>query len=111
MGEDGWELIAGADPAVSVFPLRARIGGEHIIIFKTPAGFRGVQRNCPHQNATLVDAQVAGGGTMIRCSQHSYTFRLRNGKGVNCPGYRIAVFDVKQDGQALYGRPVAENSV
>jgi nitrite reductase/ring-hydroxylating ferredoxin subunit len=53
---------------------------------------------------TLIDAQLMGNSTMIRCAQHNYTFRLADGKGVNCPGFRIKVFDVKSEDGALYAR-------
>jgi hypothetical protein len=36
---------------------------------------------------------------------HSYLFRLSDGKAVNCPGYRLRVFDVKEENGALFVRP------
>ena len=43
---------------------------------------------------------------MIRCGLHAYTFKLADGNGVNCPGYRIAVYEVMRDGSRLLGRRV-----
>lgn len=108
MSEEGWQLLPGLDPELSAFPARARMGDVHMIVIRTPAGFRGVERACPHQQASLADAKLVGGGAMIRCAQHNYTFRLSDGKGVNCPGFRIAVYEVKREGQALYGRPAGK---
>jgi len=54
--------------------------------------------------STLIDAQILGDGAMLRCSQHIYTFRLSDGKGVNCPGFRIKVYEVKQENGALFAR-------
>jgi len=102
--EEGWQKLDGLDPASSAFPARARIDGEGILIFRTKTGFRGVQRACPHLNSSLMDAQLIGNDTMIRCRQHVYTFRLSDGRGVNCPGFSIRVFEVKDEAGTLYAR-------
>ncbi len=106
MNDDGWQLLEDVHPEGSEFPARARYDGEGILVFRTSDGFRGVQRTCPHMKSSLVDAQIVN-GTMIRCSQHIYTFRLSDGKGVNCPGYRIKIYEVKQEGEMLFARPLA----
>lgn len=102
-----WQKLDGLHPETSTFPARARVDGAGILIFKTTTGFRGVQRACPHLQATLLDAQVVGNGTMLRCTQHNYTFKFSDGKGVNCPGMRVQVYEVKVEDGALSARAVA----
>jgi len=102
--EEGWQKLDGLDPVSSAFPARVRVDGEGILIFRTKTGFRGVQRACPHLNSSLMDAQLIGNDTMIRCRQHVYTFRLSDGRGVNCPGFSIRVFEVKDEAGTLYAR-------
>jgi nitrite reductase/ring-hydroxylating ferredoxin subunit len=102
--EEGWQKLDGLDPVSSAFPARVRVDGEGILIFRTKTGFRGVQRACPHLNSSLMDAQLLGNDTMIRCRQHVYTFRLSDGRGVNCPGFSIRVFEVKDEAGTLYAR-------
>jgi nitrite reductase/ring-hydroxylating ferredoxin subunit len=102
--ETAWQRLDGLDPDAATFPARAKIDGEGVIIFQTGAGFRGVQRACPHLNATFLDAQLMSNGTLLRCAQHNYIFKLSDGTGVNCPGYRITVFEVKREGGALFAR-------
>ena len=104
--KSAWQKLEGLDPVAGKFPARARVDGEGILIFKTGTGFRGVQRSCPHLNATLMDAELVGGDTMIRCQQHVFTFRLSDGRGVNCPGFSVRVFEVKNDVGVLYARRV-----
>ena len=104
--EAAWQKLDGLDPVAGRFPARARVDGEGILIFKTGSGFRGVQRSCPHLNATLMDADLVANDTMIRCRQHVFTFRFSDGRGVNCPGFSIRVFEVKNDDGALYARRV-----
>ena len=52
---------------------------------------------CPHQQFPLSDAILQGGDAMLRCRRHSYVFRLSDGKGINCQGYRLKVYEVKQE--------------
>ena len=102
--EREWQKLDGLDPVSGNFPARARVEGESILIFRTGTGFRGVQRACPHMNSTLMDADLVGNATMIRCRQHAYTFRLADGRGVNCPGFSVRVFEVREEGGTLYAR-------
>ena len=99
-----WQKLEGIDPVTGTFPARARVDGEGILIFRTRTGFRGVQRACPHLNSTLMDADLVGNDTMIRCRQHVFTFRLSDGRGVNCPGFSVRVFEVKEEAGTLYAR-------
>jgi len=105
--ERPWQVLEGLNPETSSFPARTRVDGEGILIFKTAQGFRGVQRACPHLQASLLEAQVVGNGTMLRCLQHNYTFRFSDGKGINCPGVNVRVFEVKRDGDTLSARALS----
>lgn len=102
--EAGWQVLEGLDPATAVFPARARLEGETIVILRTKTGYRGVERRCPHMQATMMNAELAGNDTMVRCPLHVFTFKLSDGKGVNCPGFRIKVYEVKAENGVLLGR-------
>lgn len=104
MTGDGWQLLDGVDPDAGAFPARASVDGKTIVVFRTDDGFRGVQRNCPHQHASLADAFLVGDGRMVRCALHGYTFRLNDGKGVNCPGYKVEIYEIAREGDRLLGR-------
>ena len=106
MTEREWQRLDGLDPASIAFPARAKLGGEGILVFRTPDGFRGVERTCPHLKSTLIDATLVGNGTMIRCAQHNYTFKLADGKGVNCPGFRLKLYEVRSEDGGLVARPL-----
>jgi nitrite reductase/ring-hydroxylating ferredoxin subunit len=54
--------------------------------------------------ATMLQAVLTAEDTMVRCHLHVFTFRLSDGKGVNCPGYRVKVYEIKEEGGVLYGR-------
>ena len=106
-GEASWHVLDGVHPDTATFPARARIDGDSIVVLRTKSGFRGIERKCPHMQATMMNAELAGNDTMVRCPLHVFTFKLSDGKGVNCPGFRIAVYEVKVDGGVLLGRKVS----
>jgi nitrite reductase/ring-hydroxylating ferredoxin subunit len=99
-----WQLLPGLDPVTTQYPARARLDGEGIVILRTKTGYRGVQRSCPHLQGTMMNAQLTANDTMVRCPLHVFTFKLSDGKGVNCPGFRLKVYEVKEEDGALYGR-------
>ncbi len=98
-----WRLLEGVNTG-DAFPKRAKLGDDWIIVFRTATGLHGTERACPHQRATLMDAVEMGGGAMLRCPRHNYVFRLADGRGVNCPGYRLCVYQVREEAGALVAR-------
>ena len=98
--------MAGLRPESTNFPARANLEGEGIVILRTKTGFRGVQRSCPHMQATMMNAELTANDTMVRCPLHVFTFKLSDGKGVNCPGFRIKVYEIKEENGVLFGRSV-----
>lgn len=105
-GAGDWLPIDGVDAEAASFPARAEIGGEKVVVVRVGDGYRAVQRHCPHQNTDFSRGVIMGDGAMIRCGLHAYTFKLSDGNGVNCPGYRIAVYEVARDGPRLVARRV-----
>lgn len=101
--DSAWRLLGDADAQAS-FPAPARFGDERIWIFRVDDGFFAVQEKCPHQDRDLDTAKIVGGGKMIRCGHHNYTFRIADGAGVNFPSSCITVYDVKEEDGKLLGR-------
>lgn len=98
-----WEALE-VDVQSATFPAAAVAGGVPIWVFRVADGFRGVQEFCPHEQRSLGAARIVGEATMVRCAYHNYTFKLADGRGVNCPGFRIAVYDVKEEDGRLFVR-------
>jgi nitrite reductase/ring-hydroxylating ferredoxin subunit len=111
MTEQPWLALNGLQPDAPKYPVRATLAGEGIVVFRTKTGFRGVQRSCPHMQATMMNAELIANETMIRCPLHVFTFKMMDGKGVNCPGFRIKVYEIKEEGGAFYGRCINANQV
>jgi nitrite reductase/ring-hydroxylating ferredoxin subunit len=101
-----WHVLEDVHPTTSTFPVRAKAGSEPILVFAIGNGtFRGVQRACPHLQESLSDAILMNNGAMLRCAKHNFIFKLADGKGVNCPGFRIKVFEIREEGDRLLARP------
>ena len=101
-----WRPLTGLRSSDATYPARASLDGEGIVILRTKSGLRGVQRACPHLQGTMMKAELTANDTMVRCALHAFTFRLSDGKGVNCPGFRIKIYEIKEENGALYGRSV-----
>lgn len=104
MDDSDWQRLEGIDPATAIFPARASFAGDGILVFQLKDRLCGVERACPHQKASLMDAKLVADGTMLRCARHAFTFRLKDGNGVNCPGFRLKLYEIRQEGDALFAR-------
>jgi len=102
--EQPWRVLTGLRPDNAKYPARASLDGEGIVILRTKSGFRGVQRSCPHMQATMLNAELIANDTMVRCPLHVFTFKLSDGKGVNCPGFKLKIYEIKEENGAFYGR-------
>jgi len=52
----------------------------------------------------MMNAELVANDTMVRCPLHVFTFKLSDGKGVNCPGFRLKVYEIKEENGVLFGR-------
>lgn len=104
MTEQPWHQLSGLRADNVKYPARASIEGDGIVVFKTKSGLRGVQRACPHMQATMMNAELVVNDTMIRCPLHVFTFKLSDGKGVNCPGFKVTIYEIKEADGKFFGR-------
>jgi nitrite reductase/ring-hydroxylating ferredoxin subunit len=89
LAEDGYMVV------------RLPNGGEVLVL--TAAGvLYAIQRKCPHEAAPLERGQVWN--KMIRCGQHAFTFDLETGEGLNCPGYSIERYAVREEDGKIFLR-------
>lgn len=68
--------------------------GKEIIMFRRNGTLYALDRFCPHQGAPLDQGLIIG--NMIKCGLHGFLFDLKNGEGVNCPGYQIQCYAVQE---------------
>jgi nitrite reductase/ring-hydroxylating ferredoxin subunit len=104
MTERPWQQLGGLSIDNTKYPARASVEGVGIVIFKTRSGFRGVQRACPHMQATMMNAELIANDSMVRCPLHVFTFKLSDGKGVNCPGFKLTIYEIKEEDGKFFGR-------
>jgi nitrite reductase/ring-hydroxylating ferredoxin subunit len=104
MTERPWCELGGLRTDNTKYPARASIEGVGIVVLKTKSGLRGVQRSCPHMQGTMMNAELVANDTMVRCPLHVFTFRLSDGKGVNCPGFKVTIYEIKEEDGKFFGR-------
>ena len=69
-----WHPIA-ASAEVKDDPVRVKLLGEELVLFRTPTGKLGlVQERCPHRCASLSCGMIEDDG--IRCSYHGWKFDM-----------------------------------
>ena len=101
-----WNIVDHVHPENATFPARAEVAGEKVVVFRQDDRYWAVQRFCPHQRTDFSRGVIVGNGSMVRCGLHAYTFRLSDGRGVNCPGYEIEVYEVVRQDDRLKARKV-----
>ncbi|TAL80110.1 MAG: hypothetical protein EPN76_00035 [Burkholderiaceae bacterium] len=96
-----WARVDGLSSSATAFPAVAKIGDLRVVILDTGNGLRGVELACPHMKAPMSNGIMMGQGTMVRCPKHNFIFRLSDGKGVNCVGLNLKVYEVRRDGDGV----------
>lgn len=99
--EPTWRAAEGFDPKTAHFPALAKVGEHRVVVLQAAVGYRAVETRCPHQQFAMTNGIMMGAGTMVRCPRHNFIFRLSDGKGVNCVGLNLKVYEVRSDGERL----------
>jgi nitrite reductase/ring-hydroxylating ferredoxin subunit len=76
--------------------------GSEVLVLTAAGVLYAIQRKCPHEGAPLERGQVWN--KMIRCGQHAFTFDLETGEGLNCPGYSIERYAVREEDGKIFLR-------
>ena len=81
--------------------------GSEVLVLTAAGVLYAIGRKCPHEAAPLERGQVWN--KMIRCGQHAFTFDLETGEGLNCPGYSIERYAVREEDGKIFLRIDASN--
>lgn len=108
------DLAAVADVPVRPPFLRVKVGGQTLILLRTPDGtVHAVDATCPHMGGSLVKARLEG--TVLECPRHCYAYDLAEAGRCVQPGdprdFPLRVHEVRvRDGRVQLrtraGRPV-----
>ena len=80
-----WQPVA-ASVELRIDPLRVKLLGEELVLFRTPAGKLGlVQERCEHRSASLACGMIENDG--IRCAYHGWKYNM-DGQCVETPAER-----------------------
>ncbi len=74
---------------------------QKICIVKTPKGLKACADRCPHAGASLLQGFPDSQGN-IECAVHHYKFNLTHGRDTQNEGYKLMVFELKENETGIY---------
>lgn len=92
---ENWVKVEGLPEGPLSEPTVVKAGSKRIVIVDTGKGYKGMEVACPHLKAPMTKGILMAGGTMIRCPKHNFIYRLSDGKGVNCLGLELEVYETR----------------
>ena len=84
------EIPPGASKIVNV-------GAVAVAIFHVDGAFHAINNTCVHRGGPLGEGEVEQGA--VTCPWHAWKFDVRTGECTNRPGTRVAVHEVRVEGQ------------
>lgn len=78
------------------------VGAERIALYHTSAGFFATDNTCPHRGGPLAEGDIIG--NEIVCPWHLWGFDLATGLCPGNPDIRVAVHEVRVDGERVMVR-------
>jgi cytochrome P450/nitrite reductase/ring-hydroxylating ferredoxin subunit len=88
-------------------PLGVSVGGDDLVLVRTPSGPRAYQDRCPHQGAMLSEGEIDG-ETLV-CRNHRWRFRLQDGQRVGGSERLTPCAASERDGQ-IFVEPVRSST-
>lgn len=86
--------------------LPIEVDGEPIAVFLVDGQYYAVEDRCPHQGAPLCDGIIDK--KEIACSWHGWRFSLEDGRRLDNPRGKVAVYPVRvEGGEIQVGFPAA----
>lgn len=96
-------VIELRDPSIKT-PQPVKIRDIDLIIVRHGDRYVATDRWCPHQGGDLAEGRLLG--KAIKCPLHGFMFSLETGRGVNCSGFEVKVYEVKIENGVLSVRLV-----
>lgn len=89
------QRVARVDELVEGALLRVERGGRVIGVCRHDGRLAAFDARCPHMHADLTEGLLHDGG--VACPHHLWHFDLASGECTMVPGYRIDVFEVREE--------------
>jgi nitrite reductase/ring-hydroxylating ferredoxin subunit len=84
------------------------VEGTKVAVFRQGGRLFAVGDRCPHMGAALSEGQLGKG--VIRCHWHGWQFDLDTGACRQKPWARLPRYEVREDGEDLLLRPLADEA-
>ncbi|MBS1729437.1 MAG: Rieske 2Fe-2S domain-containing protein [Bacteroidetes bacterium] len=74
---------------------------KKICIIDGPDGLHACIDTCPHASGQLSGGFIDGKGNIV-CPVHHYAFNLFHGRDTQQEGYKLKVFDIKENEEGIF---------
>jgi nitrite reductase (NADH) small subunit len=103
-GDPTWIRVVDLNecPDSSVFSVRVQ--EKDVAIFRNGNSYIAMDRWCPHLQGDLGAGCIIG--KAVKCPLHGFMFSVDTGRGLNCPGFNVNLYQVRVDENILSVRMV-----
>lgn len=102
---ENWVKICELDDIPEKKAKIGLVGGERVAVFKYDGKLSAISNVCKHQNGPLGEGKIVDG--CITCPWHGYQYLPHNGKSPEPFTEKVATYEVKIIGKAVYVNPKA----
>jgi nitrite reductase/ring-hydroxylating ferredoxin subunit len=96
---EGWIPVLDLDVAALEAPRAVTVEGVELVVLRQGDRYVAMDRWCPHSYADLAQGRVLG--KALKCPLHGFMYSVDTGRGVNCPGFAVQVYEVRVDSGGL----------
>ncbi|MGQ0616597.1 MAG: Rieske (2Fe-2S) protein [Acidimicrobiia bacterium] len=98
-GSDGWEAAASLDDLWEGEMQAVEVGGVKVLLVNAGGEVAAFEDRCPHREFLLSEGDFDG--EELVCAGHGWSYRGRDGQGVNPDGSCLRRFAVRVDGDSV----------
>jgi len=94
-----WVPLVGIDAADLASPRAVEVEGVDLVVLRQGERYVAMDRWCPHSDGDLAKGRVLG--KALKCPLHGFMYSVDTGRGMNCPGFSVRVYEVRVDDGVL----------
>jgi len=94
-----WVPVLALDAAELATPRAVEVDGIELVVLRHGDRYVAMDRWCPHSAGDLARGRLLG--KALKCPLHGFMYSVDTGRGVNCPGFAVKVYEVRVDDGVL----------
>jgi precorrin-3B synthase len=106
---NGFVAVARDDQLAEGAALQVEALNQELALFRVGGTVHAIENACPHAGGPLAEGSLCDG--VVTCPLHSWTFDVRDGRGVSKPKSRVRTFPVRVEGGQIFVQVQAPEAV